>query len=495
MSKTIANTPKADHLMGSMRSMGYTFESAIADVVDNSISARAQEIKISFPSTALECFVTILDNGIGMSNKELINAMRYGSSSSESERDENDLGRFGLGLKAASLSQCRRLTVVSKRNGKVSAYQWDYQFILEKKDWLLIQLDSQEYQKLPNINDLLKLEHGTLVIWEDFDIIDKSSNGQVYATLNEYKEKIVKYIGLIFHRFISARGNNHITFYVNNHKVKALDPFLENNPKTTRKKEVDVAINDSNGIERHIKVQPYILPYQKDLTEADIEKLGGLEDMRTKQGYYIYRNNRLIIYGNWFGLPRTELTKNARIKVDIPNTLDDIWKIDIKKQNASIPKSIQHQLRRKVEEAMEISVRQQTHRGRRNNLKENIDYLWNRIEGRENRYYYEINRDSRLFNFIRSKVTDESFTYIEMLLDELEKSIPIQQMYLDQANNFIIEKESPDRDNEVFTEAIMMIDFAKAFKAPKEIIDTLFNSEPFCNHIDLKEKLYQHYSL
>ena len=463
MSKTIANTPKADHLMGSMRSMGYTFESAIADVVDNSISARAQEIKISFPSTALECFVTILDNGIGMSNKELINAMRYGSSSSESERDENDLGRLGLGLKAASLSQCRRLTVVSKRNGKVSAYQWDYQFILEKKDWLLIQLDSQEYQKLPNISDLLKLDHGTLVIWEDFDIIDKSSNGQVYATLNEYKEKIVKYIGLIFHRFISAKGKNHITFYVNNHKVKALDPFLENNPKTTRKKEVDVAINDSNGVERHIKVQPYILPYQKDLTEADIEKLGGLEDMRTKQGYYIYRNNRLIIYGNWFGLPRTELTKNARIKVDIPNTLDDIWKIDIKKQNASIPKSIQHQLRRKVEEAMEISVRQQTHRGRRNNLKDNIDYLWNRIEGRENRYYYEINRDSRLFNFIRSKVTDESFTYIEMLLDELEKSIPIQQMYLDQANNSIIEKESPDRDNEVFTEAIMMVDFAKAF--------------------------------
>ena len=132
---------------------------------------------------------------------------------------------------------------------------------------------------------------------------------------------------------------------------------------------------------------------------------------------------------------------------------------------------------------MEISVRQQTHRGRRNNLKENIDYLWNRIEGRENRYYYEINRDSRLFNFIRSKVTDESFTYIEMLLDELEKSIPIQQMYLDQANNSIIEKESPDRNNEVFTEAIMMIDFAKAFKAPKEIIDTLFNSEPFLSNL------------
>lgn len=142
MSKTIANTPKADHLMGSMRSMGYTFESAIADVVDNSISAGAKEIHINFPTSALETYVTILDNGIGMTSKELVNAMRYGSSSSESERDENDLGRFGLGLKAASLSQCRRLTVISKRNGEVSAYQWDYKFILEKKDWLLIELSN-----------------------------------------------------------------------------------------------------------------------------------------------------------------------------------------------------------------------------------------------------------------------------------------------------------------------------------------------------------------
>lgn len=144
---------------------------------------------------------------------------------------------------------------------------------------------------------------------------------------------------------------------------------------------------------------------------------------------------------------------------------------------------------------MEISVRQQTHRGRRNNVKENIDYLWNRIEGRDNKFYYEINRDSKLFHFVRSKVSDESYTFMEMLLDELEKSIPIQQMYLDQANNSVIEKESPDRDNEILSEAILMVDFAKDFKAPKEIIDTLFNSEPFCNHMELKERLYKHYSL
>ena len=495
MYKTIQNTPKADCLMGSMRSMGYTFESAIADVIDNSISANCREIHIGFPTSSLESFVTILDDGEGMTNIELVNAMRYGSSASEKERNESDLGRFGLGLKAASLSQCRKLTVVSKKSKKISAYTWDYNFILEKKDWLLIQLTDEQICKLNGIDDLKSLSHGTLVIWKDFDVIEKSSNGQVYATLNEYKEKIIGYIGLIFHRFMKLKNPNKITFYVNNHKVKALDPFLENNLKTTRKKEVTVAINDSKGVERQIKVQPYVLPFQKDLSESDIDKLGGLENLRTKQGYYVYRNNRLIIWGTWFGLPRNELTKNVRIKVDIPNTLDDIWRIDIKKQNASIPKSIQNQLRRKVDEAMEISIRQQTHRGRRNNLKENIDYLWNRIEGRENLYFYEVNRESKLFEFVKNKISDEAFSYLEMLIDELEKNIPIQQMYIDQANNTIIEKESPDREYDILRKAVLMVNLAKEFRDTKEVIDSLFESEPFCHFPMLRDKLYNEFQL
>ena len=252
---------------------------------------------------------------------------------------------------------------------------------------------------------------------------------------------------------------------------------------------------DSTGVERQIWVQPFVLPFQKDLSDADIEKLGGIEDLRTKQGYYIYRNNRLIIYGTWFGLPRNELTKNARIRVDIPNTLDDIWKLDVKKQSASIPKAIQSQLNRKVREAMDISVRQQTHRGRKNNINDNIDYLWNRIEGRDSHFFYEINRDSKLFKFVEQQIPDEAKSYVDMLVEEIERNIPIQQMYIDQANNSIIPKEAEDRENDILQEAIMMVNFAKQFKEPKEIIDTLFSSEPFCNFESIKEKLYKHYEI
>ena len=494
------NIPKADHLMGSMRSMGYTFESAIADIIDNSISAECREIRLQFPKNALECYVSILDDGYGMNPDELFNAMRYGSSASEENRAADDLGRFGLGLKSASLSQCKKLTVVSKQGDTISGYSWDYNYIIEHKDWYVIELSYDEIKNVPSIEPLLEQYSGTLVVWEDFDVIEKSSNGQIYSTLCDYKDKITKHLALVFHRYINAPKKDKVKMYLNNYKIAALDPFLESNPKTTRKKEIDIAINDSNETERHVTVQPFVLPFFKDLTESDKVKLGGVESLRTKQGYYVYRNKRLIIWGTWFGSQRRdELTKNARIRVDIPNTLDDIWNIDIKKQSAAIPKSIQNQLRKKVEDVMEISVRQQTHRGRTNKVNDKIDYIWNRIEGREKHYFYEINRESNLFNFVRSKISDSDYNYVEMLIDEIEKNIPIHQIYTDQSSNSIIDKDegNKDREGELIQMAILLIEYAKPFaidKTTKEIIDKTLLSEPFCRYPNLKESLYKHYS-
>ncbi len=226
MARAIDNTPKADNLMGSLRSMGYSFESAIADIIDNSVSAGAREIHINFPTTALESFVYILDDGHGMTKKEHFNAMRYGSSASESARDATDLGRYGLGMKSASLSQCRVLTVLTKRGKVITSYSWDYKHIKKKKKWEVFELDQQDIDKVKGVEALKAQKSGTLVVWEDFDILEKASGGQVYATLNDYKEKIIKHVGLTFHRFINAPRNQKITLYVNNHKVKGLDPFL-----------------------------------------------------------------------------------------------------------------------------------------------------------------------------------------------------------------------------------------------------------------------------
>ena len=499
MPNYIENTPEAGKLMGSMRSMGYTFKSAIADIIDNSISAGSHEIHLFFPIEASSCYVAILDDGVGMNKEELFHAMRYGSSACEDSRILTDLGRFGLGMKSASLSQCSVLTVASNSGGEISAYRWDYNHIRGKKSWLVEELFKEEIELIPHIEELKSQKQGTLVVWQDFDMISKSSSGLVFQSLMDYKAKMIDYLGLIFHRFINSNNkNDRISIYINKHKVEALDPFLEKHDKTTQRKEIDLVIEDKDGIQQHISVLPFILPYVKDLTEKDIKKLGGIENMRVKQGFYIYRNKRLIIWGTWFGMQRTELTKNARIRVDIPNSLDDIWSIDIKKQNATIPVMIQKQLKRAVEDAMNISVRQQTHRGRKDNLDSKINYVWNRMEGRDSNYhYYEINRQTELFKYVKSKISDEAFNYVEMLIEEIEKGLPFQQMYIDSANNSIQYKEDPEYDAGLLQRAIPLVkNYIELGLEPKEIIDTIvMKEESFTRVSDIKNELYKYFSV
>jgi hypothetical protein len=496
MSKQRENIPQADTLMGAMRSMGYSFEAALADVIDNSISAHASTIRVLFPTTPMESLaVGVLDDGIGMSSNALYEAMRYGSTSSESVRDVNDLGRFGLGLKSASLSQCRVLTVVSCWEGKSCGFKWDYNYIQQMKQWYVLELLQKECRELPYFEQLKEQGKGTLVLWTDFDILSKANDGQVYNALNDYKEIVSKHISLIFHRFM-GRSRGKISMYVNNQKLKPLDPFLESHPKTTTLKEKNIAVIDSNGKEQQIKIRPFILPYLSDMSKKDKELIGGVEDMRTKQGFYVYRNERLIIWGNWFGMTRrNELTKNARIRVDIPNSLDDIWSIDVKKQVAKIPKRIQNQLTKMVNDALGISVSKQTHRGRKQNVDENIDYIWDRIEGRDKNFYYKVNRDSELFKFVFSRLAEEDVEYVKMLVSEIEKNVPMQQIYLDKSNDSIIVEEDEHREDEVYQMAITMIDASKAISPSpvSKLIDNFLKSEPFCKYEQLNDRLKEYY--
>jgi hypothetical protein len=488
--------PQADTLMGSMRSMGYSFESAIADVIDNSISANCKVVKLFFPSEPTDDLVVgILDDGVGMSADVLFEAMRYGSTDSEKERSANDLGRFGLGMKSASLSQCRILTVVSLHAGKLSSYSWDFNYIKEKKEWVVQKLSQAEIKALPHIDSLLEFPHGTLVLWQDFDVLDKSSGGLVYDTLVELKDLVAKNLALIFHNFLSAKGKENIKIYVNKGKVKPMDPFLESHPKITTKPERSIAIRDSKGKERQIWIKPYILPFATDLNEEHRRLIGGIETLRLKQGFYVYRNKRLIIWGTWFGMkPRGELTKNARVRVEIPNSLDDIWSIDIKKQTASIPKQIQRQLRQTVIDAMDISVRKQTHRGRRENV-DDIDYIWDRMEGRGQTFYYQINRENKVFQMVKNRMSEDDYILLDILLKEIEQNVPTQQIYIDKSNDAIYQEEPDNRLDEVYQLGVYMVNMAKSFgkRSIPEIVSDLMKTEPFCKYKDIENKLLENY--
>lgn len=493
MSKNKQLLPKAATLMGSLRSMGYSFESAIADVIDNSISAHASKVQVLFPTSPLaDLAVGIMDNGEGMSNEELLEAMRYGSMASEEQRADDDLGRFGMGLKSASLSQCRRLTVISFDGIEYHGYRWDYSYIIEKQDWIIQELSKEEIELVPFADAFILQKAGTLVVWDDFDVLSKSSGGQIYETLIELRNTVEQSLALIFHRYLSATDDTKLEIQINNLSVSPLDPFLERHPKTTSKKERTIAIPDSEGVERLIHIKPYVLPFATDLKEKDKKLIGGIENLRAKQGFYIYRNKRLIIWGTWFGMnKRAELTKNARIRVDIPNSLDDIWAIDIKKQNASIPKKILNQMKKTVMDALEISVNQQTYRGRTNKINDNIDYIWERKEGRNDTFFYQINRGSKLYQYIREKMSDEDITYLDMLITEIEKNIPIQQMYIDKSNEAISVEEADSRLDDLFQMAVAMVNNLQSLRddSIESIIEDLMKSEPFCHYSKLKELL------
>lgn len=474
------NTPEANILMNSMRAMGYTFESAIADVIDNSICAYATIVKVFIPSSRKEKCICIFDNGKGMDENELLEAMKYGSNIGE--RQTHDLGRFGLGLKSASLSQCRLLTVVSKKNSIVSALQWDLDYVEEKKDWLVKVLSMEEIQTYPYIDNLLKIEHGTCVYWENFDTIDTSKESE-FTCLARKMPSLEKHLSLVFHRFMDATEGTPVSFYINFNKIAPLDPFLSNHKKTTKNEIIDIPIRDSRGIERLVTAQAFILPHICDLSPKDKDLLGGVDTMKTQQGFYVYRNRRLIIGGSWFGMPKDELNKYARIKVDIPNTLDDIWHIDIKKQHATIPSLVKDRLKKAIEKAQGQSEKKSSFRGTK---KKNDVRLWYPTDNR-GVPVFRINRSASIFELLKG-VDEKSHQLFDTVLDEIEKMIPYNDIYLAVAHGSIITKKdqqlSNERLSELESEAVLIANqlYCQGVIDKEEIFKIIFSTEPFCDH-------------
>lgn len=454
----IENPPVANYLMGSMRYMGYSFEDAIADVIDNSISASAKTIKVLFTKDPADLFVGILDDGFGMSDKELFHAMCYGSQASEKQRAENDLGRFGLGMKSASLSQCKTMTVLSRKDGKDTAYRWDYDEVSKRTNqgkWYVLKLDQEEIKNLYCYEEFCKQTQGTLVLWENFDVISKSSGGFVYETLTKHRDNLVKQLSLIYHRFIVEDG---INMFVNYAKIKALDPFLVKRSDCSWGT-IRQPLTDSYGKEHFVEITPYKLPYVSTLTDEEKDLIGGDDKMNRMQGYYIYRGKRLIKYGTWFNTPRHEVSKYGRVKVDIPNSMDDIWKVDVMKRNAVIPRELSKLLDKTIGSLIEKSTRQTKFRGQPVTSKsEEFVYVWDRIEAREGYYSYKINRNNCFVKAIYDLVPDDTKTVLEQLLKQIERNIPIHQMHLDHDENRIESKEDTDL-NDLVEEAELTIEY------------------------------------
>ena len=465
--------PSAPDLLESMRAIGYSFESALADLIDNSIAAQAQAINIRF-SVAGEPYVAIVDDGIGMSPAELKNAMRHGSTNPGRTRDAHDLGRFGLGLKTASLSQCRNLTVISLRDGTLSARRWDLDHVAHRGDWILLIIPEDQARLLPHVDELVKQEHGTIVLWQNLDKL--SADGEsVQHALGEHMDLAREHLALVFHRFLAARQQP-LMIALNKNPLCALDPFLTSHKATQPLPEEPFTIEGQT-----VTVEPFILPHLSKLTPAELKIAGGEEGLRRNQGFYVYRNQRLITWGSWFRLVRQEeLTKLARVRVDITNQLDHLWRLDIKKSTAYPPAALREGLRQIIDRITDSSRRVYTFRGRRTN-NDKIIHAWDRNEVRGG-VTYRINRDHPAVNAIERLLPEHDAPLFGQLLQLLEQTFPFDALYAD-----IAQERRPALDQATAEDEQALLDLAERIMSAigddkqslKQFLDSLPSTEPF----------------
>lgn len=410
--------PNAASLIESMRSIGYSFETAIADILDNSISAQATKIDIYYRQKDGEPYIEILDNGTGMNQSELFEAMRLGSKNPVEDRKRNDLGRFGLGLKSASFSQVRNLTLISKKNDKISAYKWDLDVVAQTQNFDLNILSKDEIQKVPNIEYLLNIDHGTIVLWQKFDRLENSTS-DLNDELTHLMDKSIDHLSLIFHRILHKK----IQIFINNDLIEPKDPFLENHPGTQERKSKKIWIDGEK-----IEVHPYVLPHWSKLSVKDQRLSGKINEQAKSQGFYLYRNDRLIVWGDYLGLTKkTELGKNLRIRVDIPNSMDYLWDIDIKKSRARVPSKISKNLISSITDGEQVSRDVNTYRGKKEH--NDNESIWNLHESREGDFHFELNEENAWYKQFIGTLDSDQLKLFQTYQKALASNIPYQTIY------------------------------------------------------------------
>lgn len=415
MSSQIESLPEARLLLMSLRSVGYTEETAIADIIDNSISADATEIRIQFDWDGKR--ILIVDNGMGMDSISLIKNMRIGSADPQMVREQKDLGRFGMGMKTAAFSLGRKMTVVTKTDDKYSNAAWDLDEVPDIGWKLIIHEDNEVSEFFP----LLK-KQGTIVIIEKLDrLIDEMGSSRSKSRFFKIINRTQKHISLTFHRFIEEDG---LQLYVNDNLVEAWNPFLPGNRATEELAE-EVCYSE-DGLHQ-VTIQPYILPHKtKFASTEEFNAAGGYKGWNYHQGVYVYRNKRLIVFGTWFDYIRKEPAYNlARIKLDISSLSDDLWNIDIKKSTAQLPLFVRDSVERVIDVATENSARVYNSRGTysRSVTVPNLSYVWEqrKINGK---YSFHINKKHTLLNTLREKLDDAGRETLTAYLALVENFAP-----------------------------------------------------------------------
>jgi DNA mismatch repair enzyme (predicted ATPase) len=470
--------PHAAAIVESLRAFGYDLPTAIADVVDNSISAGARRVWLRFEWNGADSVISITDDGHGMNATELIEAMRLGGGGPLAERQPHDLGRFGLGLKTASLSQCRRLTVRSHRTGTPSETRcWDLDVIGERNDWHLLRTADASAE--PHFAKLATLPHGTCVLWQKLDRLTRDQrvdNGKQHDRFLERIDSVHRHLGMVFHRLMT--GCDGVRLYINDREVEPWDPFFTEHTATLPLPADPLRLR---GLP--VSVRPYVLPHFSKLTKEEHALGAGPRGWLAHQGFYVYRRDRLLVAGDWlgFGWTKDEHLKLARIAIELPNALDHDWQINVTKSRATPPPALRDDLRRIALRTREEAKKVYTHRGARLVPQKNSErvHLWAPV-AKHDRVFYQINREHPLVHHALATTTDAPA--LRALLTLIQETIPLQHIAITATENPASQPEPFEDAHEAeIIEAMRQLHrlFLAAGHTPAEARRRLASQSPF----------------
>lgn len=426
MSDIIENPPDASALVESLRAFGYGFDAAVSDLIDNSVAAAARNVDISLFWNGRDSSVAFADNGCGMDRTELFKAMKLGSRSPLEQRDASDLGRFGLGMKTASFSQCRRMTVASRPSGgRLHWAVWDLDLIAETGRWSMTRRPSDQARS--HVEDLLS-DQGTVVVWEKPDRLVgdvEVHDAWAHDAFLERAEGLIRHLGMTYCDRLT--GRRALQIGVNGNLVPRWDPFLQEHPATQRLPTEH--LRTIGG--RRISAQAYVLPHHSRLTQDEHGDAGGPHGWNEHQGFYVFRNRRLIVSGGWLGLGfrREDHYKLARVRIDLDNRDDHIWHIDVRKEVARVPDVLVPDLKRIAQAVRRQAESVYRHRGKVIQRRGESDstFVWQAKRSR-GRTSYVLNRRHPIIDEL-SRTADRSL--VSALLRLVEETVPINDMTLD----------------------------------------------------------------
>ena len=344
---TTSIPPSAAGIAGAFSRIGYRIEEALADLIDNSIDAKAEKVRVIFLRT--DDRVTgalIVDDGIGMTEPGIDQAMQFGS---DVDHEELDLGKFGMGLKSASLSQSNRFSVLSRADDGIKGRRWSRESL--DSDWACEILDVSQCEELLNRSwsgiDLS--QHGTIVWWEDLDQLEVTIS-DLSKSLTQVIKSIDVHLGITFHRFISDSRIEIIIDQWNTDEggdglpitVKPLDPFGYNDPGKE-----GYPVSFVLKLEGHLNLclESHIWPRNSN---EPAYRPGGGRGAASMQGFYFYRNDRLIQTGGWNGY-RTDSEPHfslARVRVELPIEFDSYFRLLVQKDRLVLPLEFKYGLDR-----------------------------------------------------------------------------------------------------------------------------------------------------